>query len=79
MIILFSLTVGFFSLYLTPSATEYRYKLEHRLNSEERIEEISPGRFTSSQSGKATFLLMKSIAENSIIFFSALQAVILSQ
>ena len=56
-IILFSLTVGFFSLYLTPSATEYRYKLEHRLNSEERIEEISPGRFTSSQSGKATFFV----------------------
>ena len=56
-IIIFSLIVGFFSLYLTPSATEYRYKLEHRLNSEERIEEISPGRFTSSQNGKATFFV----------------------
>ena len=42
---------------MTPSATEYRYKLEHRLNSEERIEEINPGRFTSSQSGKATFFV----------------------
>ena len=27
------------------------------MNSEERIEEISPGRFTSSQSGKATFFV----------------------
>ena len=45
--------VGLFSLYITPSATEYRYQLEHRLNSEERIEEINPGRFASSQIGRA--------------------------
>ena len=49
--------VSLFSLYITPSATEYRYKLEHRLNSEERIEEINPGRFASSQNGKATFFV----------------------
>ena len=69
-VILFSLTVGFFSLYLTPSATEYRYKLEHRLNSEERIEEINPGRFTSSQSGKATFFVneIKNGKLNNIFF-----------
>ena len=70
-VIIFSLIVGFFSLYITPSATEYRYKLEHRLNSEERIEEISPGRFTSSQNGKATFFVNE-INKGSLkdIFFS---------
>ena len=52
-----ALIVALFSLYITPSATEYRYKLEHRLNSEERIEEIKPGRFTSSQNGEATFFV----------------------
>ena len=64
--------VGFFSLYLTPTATEYRYKLEHRLNSEEKIEEIKPGRFTSSQNGKATFFVED--IKNTIldkIFFSS--------
>ena len=49
--------VPLFSLYVTPSATEYRYKLEHRLKSEERIEEIKPGSFTSSQNGRATFFV----------------------
>jgi lipopolysaccharide export system permease protein len=52
-----ALLVSLFSLYITPSATEYRYKLEHRLNSEERIEEIKPGRFASSQNGRATFFV----------------------
>jgi len=64
--------VALFSLYITPSATEYRSKLEHRLNSEERIEEIKPGRFTSSQNGKATFFvesLDKDILNK--IFFSS--------
>ena len=67
------LIVGFFSLYLTPSATEYRYKLEHRLNSEEKIEEIKPGRFTSSQNGKATFFV-DNIENNKLneIFFSSI-------
>jgi len=55
-----SLIVALFSLYITPSATEYRYKLEHRLNSEERIEEIKPGRFSSSQNGQATFFVESS-------------------
>jgi lipopolysaccharide export system permease protein len=54
------LIVALFSLYITPSVTEYRSKLEHRLNSEERIEEIRPGRFTSSQNGKATFFVESS-------------------
>ena len=54
-----SLVVAFFSLYITPSATEYRYKIEHKLNTEERIEEINPGRFTSSQSGNATLFVEK--------------------
>ena len=36
-IVITCIIVGFFSLYLTPAATEYRYKLEHRLNSEEKI------------------------------------------
>ncbi|MDG2106441.1 MAG: LPS export ABC transporter permease LptF [Gammaproteobacteria bacterium] len=49
--------VALFSLYLTPSVIEYRSKLEHRLNSEERIEEMKPGRFTSSQNGQATFFI----------------------
>ena len=64
--------VGFFSLYLTPTATEYRYKLEHRLNSEEKIEEIKPGRFTSSQNGKATFFV-ENVIDGSLdkIFFSS--------
>jgi len=64
--------VGFFSLYLTPTATEYRYKLEHRLNSEERIEEIKPGRFTSSQNGKSTFFVENvTNGELDKIFFSS--------
>ena len=52
-----SVLVAIFSLYITPSVTEYRYKLEHRLNSEEKIEEIRPGRFISSQNGRATFFV----------------------
>ena len=64
--------VGLFSLYLTPTATEYRYKLEHRLNSEEKIEEIKPGRFTSSQNGKATFFVENVVDGNLYkIFFSS--------
>jgi len=64
--------VGLFSLYLTPTATEYRYKLEHRLNSEEKIEEIKPGRFTSSQNGKSTFFVEKiTNGELDKIFFSS--------
>ena len=72
-IVLFSFIVAFFSLYLTPSATEYRYRLEHRLHSEERVEEITPGRFTSSQSGKATFFVneVKSGELNDIFFSSS--------
>ncbi len=64
--------VAIFSLYITPSATEYRHKLEHRLNSEEKIEEIKPGRFTSSQNGKATFFV-DSVKEDTLqnIFFSS--------
>ena len=67
------LIVGFFSLYLTPAATDYRYKLEHRLNSEEKIEEIRPGRFTSSQNGKATFFV-ENIKNNKLnkIFFNSI-------
>jgi lipopolysaccharide export system permease protein len=64
--------VALFSLYITPSVTEYRSKLEHRLNNEERIEEIRPGRFASSQNGKATFFVESS--DNNIlnkIFFSS--------
>ena len=64
--------VGLFSLYLTPTATEYRYKLEHRLNSEEKIEEIKPGRFNSSQNGKATFFVENVVDGNlEKIFFSS--------
>jgi lipopolysaccharide export system permease protein len=64
--------VALFSLYLTPMVIEYRYKLEHKLNSEERIEEMKPGRFTSSQSGKATFFI-QSIDKNILkkIFFNS--------
>ena len=66
------LIVALFSLYLTPTATEYRYKLEHRLNSEEKIEEIRPGRFTSSQNGKATFFVENVIdGDLDKIFFSS--------
>ncbi len=67
-----SIIVGLFSLYLTPTATEYRYKLEHRLNSEEKIEEIRPGRFTSSQNGKSTFFV-EDVKNNELnkIFFSS--------
>lgn len=63
--------VGLFSLYITPSATQYRYQMEHKLNNEERIEEINPGRFTSSQSGNATFFV-ENINNNILekIFFS---------
>ena len=64
--------VGLFSLYITPSATDYRSKLEHRLNTEERVEEIRPGRFTSSQNGKATFFVESS--DNDVlnkVFFSS--------
>ena len=64
--------VALFSLYITPSVTEYRSKLEHRLNNEERIEEIKPGRFASSQNGKATFFV-ESSDKNILnkIFFSS--------
>lgn len=64
--------VALFSLYITPAATEYRSKLEHRLDNEERIEEIKPGRFASSQNGKATFFVESS--DNNIlnqVFFSS--------
>ena len=71
-----ALIVAFFSLYITPSATEYRYKLEHRLNSEERIEEIRPGRFTSSQNGEATFFVESTDDEKlNNIFFSSSDAI----
>ena len=66
------LIVALFSLYITPTVTEYRSKLEHRLNNEERIEEIRPGRFASSQNGKATFFIENS--DGSIlnkVFFSS--------
>jgi len=65
--------VALFSLYIAPSATEYRYKLEHRLNSEERIEEINPGRFASSQNGRATFFV-ENIKKGRLnkIFFSSI-------
>ena len=74
-IVITSIIVGFFSLYLTPKATEYRYKFEHRLNSEEKIEEIKPGRFTSSQNGKATFFI-DNIKDNKLneIFFNSISA-----
>ncbi|CAI8301827.1 MAG: Lipopolysaccharide export system permease protein LptF [Gammaproteobacteria bacterium] len=64
--------VAIFSLYITPSATEFRYKLEHRLNSEEKVEEIRAGRFNSSQNGKATFFV-DSIKNDTLhnIFFSS--------
>lgn len=64
--------VALFSLYITPSATQYRYQVEHKLNNEERIEEINAGRFTSSQSGKATFFV-EDINNNVLerIFFSS--------
>ena len=67
-----ALIVALFSLYVTPSATQYRYKIEHKLSSEERIEEINPGRFTSSQSGSATFFV-ENINNNTLerIFFSS--------
>jgi lipopolysaccharide export system permease protein len=72
-IVITCIIVGFFSLYLTPAATEYRYKLEHRLNSEEKIEEIRPGRFTSSQNGKATFFV-DNVKDNKLnkIFFNSI-------
>ena len=67
-----SLIVAIFSLYITPSATSYRYQLEHRLSNEERIEEIKEGRFITSQSGKATFFVEDIINnELSNIFFSS--------
>ena len=74
-IVITCIIVGFFSLYLTPAATEYRYKLEHRLNSEEKIEEIKPGRFTSSQNGKATFFV-DNVNDNKLnkIFFNSISA-----
>ena len=74
-IVITCIIVGFFSLYLTPAATEYRYKLEHRLNSEEKIEEIKPGRFTSSQNGKATFFVDND-NDNKLnkIFFNSISA-----
>ena len=74
-IVITCIIVGFFSLYLTPAATEYRYKLEHRLNSEEKIEEIRPGRFTSSQNGKATFFV-DNVKDNKLneIFFNSISA-----
>ena len=64
--------VALFSLYITPSATQYRYQVAHKLNNEERIEEINAGRFTSSQSGKATFFV-EDINNNVLerIFFSS--------
>ena len=70
-----AILVSLFSLYITPTATEYRYKLEHRLNSEERIEEIRPGRFTSSQNGRATFFV-SDIENNKLIniFFSTYES-----
>ena len=65
--------VALFSLYITPSVTEYRAKLEHKLNTEERIEEIRPGRFASSQNGKATFFVESSDSNvlNKVFFSSS--------
>ena len=47
--------------------------MEHRLNSEEKIEEIKPGRFTSSQNGKATFFV-DNVKDNKLnkIFFNSI-------
>ena len=69
-----SIIVGIFTLYITPLATDYRYKIEHRLANEERIEEIKPGRFTSSQSGTATFFV-EGLKDGDLnnIFFSSLR------
>ena len=66
--------VALFSLYITPAASEYRSKLEHRLNTEERIEEIRPGRFASSQNGQATFFVESSDSHilNTIFFSSSI-------
>jgi lipopolysaccharide export system permease protein len=74
-----SLIVALFSLYITPSVTAYRYQLEHRLNNEERIEEITAGRFISSQSGKATFFV-EDIVNNELsnVFFSSGKSDIIS-
>ena len=49
-------------------------KIEHRLANEERIEEIKPGRFTSSQSGTATFFV-EGVKDGDLnnIFFSSLR------
>ena len=56
-IIPISIIVALFTLYLTPLALEYRSKLEHRLQNEERVEEITPGKFNSSSSGSSTFFV----------------------
>ena len=56
-IVIVSIIVATFTLYLTPLASEYRIKLEHRLKNEERIEEITPGKFNSSSSGVSTFFV----------------------
>tara|TARA_Y100000590_G_scaffold169037_1_gene193486 strand:+ start:171920 stop:172897 length:978 start_codon:yes stop_codon:yes gene_type:complete len=54
-----SLIVALFTLYLTPIASEYRYKLEHRLKNEERVDNIKPGKFNTSASGTSTFFVEK--------------------
>ena len=58
-ILIVSLTVAFFTLYLTPLTTEYRYKLQHRLDNEERIQELTPGKFQKSRNNSSTFFAHK--------------------
>ena len=65
-----SLVVALFTLYLTPIASEYRYKLEHRLKNEERVDNIKPGKFNTSARGTSTFFvetLNKNIMEGVFI------------
>jgi len=71
-IVIVSIIVATFTLYLTPLASEYRIKLEHRLKNEERIEEITPGKFNSSSSGVSTFFV-SNIVEGKLskIFFNS--------
>ncbi len=67
-----SIIVSLFTLYLTPLASEYRSKLEHRLKNEERVEEVSPGKFNSSSSGASTFFVHDIIdGKLNKIFFSS--------
>ena len=71
-IVVVSLIVALFTLYLTPLTSEYRSKLEHRLKNEERVEEVTPGKFNSSSSGSSTFFVHDIIGGKlNKIFFSS--------